>query len=36
MQVRVEEDEVNVALQALQAPEQQLLTLFLRLTTFDL
>lgn len=36
MQVCVEEDEVNVALQVLQAPKQQLLTLLLRLTTFDL
>lgn len=36
MQVRVEEDEVNVSLQVLQAPQQQLLTLLLRLTTFDL
>lgn len=36
MQVRVEEDEVNVALQVLQAPQQQLLTVLLRLTTFDL
>lgn len=36
MQVCVEEDEVNVALQVLQAPQQQLLTLLLRLTTFDL
>lgn len=36
MQVRVEEDEVNVALQVLQAPQQQLLAVLLRLTTFDL
>lgn len=36
MQVCVEEDEVNVALQVLQAPQQQLLALLLRLTTFDL
>ncbi len=36
MQVCVEENEVNVALQVLQAPEQQLLTLLLCLSTFDL
>lgn len=36
MQVRVKEDEVNVALQVLQAPQQQPLTLRLRLTTLDL
>lgn len=36
MQVRVEEDEVNVALQVLQALQQQLLTVLLRLATFDL
>ena len=36
MQVSVEEDEVNVALQVLQAPQQQLLAILLRLATFDL
>lgn len=36
VQVGVEEDEVNVSLQVLQAPQQQLLTLTVRLTTFDL
>lgn len=36
VQVRVEEDEVNVSLQVLEAPQQQLLTLTLRLTAFDL
>lgn len=36
VQVCVEEDEVNVALQVLQAPQQQLLTLALRFTAFDL
>lgn len=36
MQICVEEDEVNVAFQALQAPQQQLLTILLCLTTFDL
>lgn len=36
VQVRVEEDEVNVSLQVLEAPQQLLLTLTLRLTAFDL
>lgn len=36
VQVGVEEDEVNVSLQVLQAPQQQLLTLAVRLATFDL
>lgn len=36
MQVCVEEDEVNVALQVLQAFQEKLLTLLLCLTTFDL
>ena len=36
MQIGVEEDEVNISFQALKAPQQQLLTLLLRLTTFDL
>lgn len=36
VQIRVEEDEVKVSLQVLQAPQQQLLTLTVCLTTFDL
>lgn len=36
VQVCVEEDEVNVSLQVLEAPQQLLLTLTLRLTAFDL
>lgn len=36
VQVCVEEDEVNVALQVLQAPQQRLLTLALHFTAFDL
>ena len=36
VQVCVEEDEVHVALQVLQAPQQQQLCLFFRFTRFDL
>lgn len=36
VQVRVEEDEINVALQILQAPQQELMALLLRLAALDL